>query len=174
MSCDRGAPPRKFRFTIRQLMIATGCFALGLLWMPALPMLVWLGLFIGPQADRRRNLGPVLILAAAFYLPAALCIVASEQSRWHPYLAWDQVANDYLRLAPCLPGFLSAVPISTALQVNLTHPVCQLAIGATTLLVLSLFTWLARIRPAMLVALAVLALCYSTVLSTAVPAGMRM
>ncbi len=167
------AQPRRFQFTLQQWLMAMGWFALGLLWLPILPVLVWVGFFLGPQADSRRNLLPVLVIAAAFYVPALLCIFASQQSHWDPHLAWDHVAQEYLWAAPCLPGFLAAIPMAGALHVNATHPAYQAAIGLATLLVLTLFTRLARMHLAALIALAVLAFCYSFVLSALIPAGMR-
>ncbi|MBX7167566.1 MAG: hypothetical protein K1X74_14650 [Pirellulales bacterium] len=166
--------PQKFQFTLLQALVATTWLAIGFLWLPVLPVLLWLGLFLGPPAERRRNVRSVLCLAAAFYLPAPLCIMASQQSHWDPHWAWDQVARDYLWDAPCLPGFLAAAPITAIWHVDLMHPVCQVAMGVATLMVLSLVTLLARIQIAILIGLAVLAFGYSLFMSVAIPAGMRM
>jgi hypothetical protein len=166
--------PKRFQFTLRAWLGTIGLLALGFLWPPALPVLVWLVLFLGPLADRRRNLVPVLSLAAAFYLPALLCVVASEQSRWQPHFAWDQVARDYLWASPCLPGFLSALPVANVLQTTEFHFISQVAMGVSTLMVLALFTWLARLHVAVRIFLVQLALTYSFFMSLGVPAGMRM
>lgn len=160
--------------TIRQLMAATAGIGLGFLWLPALPVILWFGLFLGPQANWRRNLWPVLTLTAAFYLPAPLCMVATRQSRWAPHLSWDHVAQEYLWASPCLPGILPAAPIAAVLNVYGTYPIFWVIIGVTTLIILSLFTCLARMKTAILIGLAVLAFCNSFVLSIIGPAVMRM
>jgi hypothetical protein len=153
--------------------MASLALILAFLWPPTFPVLLWSILFLGPWADRHGNLRPMLVLAAAFYLPVPLCILASEQSRWNPHFAWDHVARDYFWVSPALPGILMAGPMNAIFHLNLSHPLSQLAIGVTTFLVLSLFTYLARMHTAFLIGLAALAFAYSLVLSVVIPAGWR-
>lgn len=164
---------RWHQFSLRTCLIALSLASILIFYPLLTPLVAWLVLFLGPQADRQRNWRPIIWLALALYAPTILCFVISEQSRFEVHIGWDDVASKWLKMAPYLPGILLGSWGASVFGFNFPSAGAHLLMAIASFVVLVLLTLLARLHKIVLYLLVTLALLYSVVLSVLIPAGMR-